>query len=266
MHPSKLKYEHIFGLHTVKHVFENDISRVVELWTQQTKQSKQKQHDGKLQDLLKQAQQQGIVIQTVPKKTLDKLTENQHHQGIVIRCKARPINTQSNLETILLNLNQPPFLLILDEVQDPHNLGACLRTADAAGIHAVIVPKNRACSLSPIVHKVASGAADTVPLIQVTNLVSTLRWLQEQGIWIIGTDDDTQTSLFDTPLTGPLALVLGAEGTGLRRLTRENCDALVSIPMLGKVESLNVSVATGVCLFEAIRQRQPIVQKTPVST
>ncbi len=256
----KPKYEHIFGLHTVRQVFENDISCVVELWTQQGR------HDGKLQSLLKQAQQQGIVIQEVPKKTLDKLTGNQHHQGIVIRCKARPINTQSKLETILASLNQPPFLLILDEVQDPHNLGACLRTADAAGIHAVIVPKNRACSLSPSVRKVASGAADTVPLIQVTNLVSTLRWLQEQGVWIIGTDDETQTSLFDTSLTGPLALVLGAEGTGLRRLTRENCDVLVSIPMFGKVESLNVSVATGVCLFEAVRQRQPIVQKKPVST
>lgn len=258
--PTKSKYEYIFGLHTVRQVFENDISRIVELWTQQGR------HDVKLQNLLKQAQQQGIVIQAVPKKTLDKLTGNKHHQGIVIRCKAHSINTQSNLEAILLSLNQPPFLLILDEVQDPHNLGACLRTADAAGIHAVIVPKNRACSLSPSVRKVASGAAETVPLIQVTNLASTLRWLQEQGVWIIGTDDETQTSLFDTPLTGPVALVLGAEGTGLRRLTRENCDALVRIPMFGKVESLNVSVATGVCLFEAVRQRQLIVQKMPVST
>jgi 23S rRNA (guanosine2251-2'-O)-methyltransferase len=256
----KPKYEYIFGLHTVRQVFENDIFRVIELWTQQER------HDEKLQHLLKQARQQGIVIQTVPKKTLDKLTRNQHHQGIIIRCKARPINTESKLEIILTSLNQPPFLLILDEVQDPHNLGACLRTADAAGIHAVIVPKNRACSLSPTVCKVASGAADTVPLIQVTNLVNTLRWLQQQGIWIIGTDDTTQTSLFDTILTGPLALVLGAEGTGLRRLTQENCDALVSIPMFGKVESLNVSVATGVCLFEAVRQRQPILQKIPALT
>ncbi len=256
----KPKYEQIFGLHTVKQVFANDISCVVELWAQQGR------HDGKLQNLLEQAQQQHIVIQTVPKKTLDKLTGNKPHQGIVIRCKARPINTESKLEIILSSLNQPPFLLILDTVQDPHNLGACLRTADAAGVHAVIVPKNRACSLSPTVYKVASGAAETVPLIQVTNLVSTLRWLQQQGVWIIGTANETQTSLFDTSLTGSLALVLGAEGTGLRRLTRENCDALVSIPMLGKVESLNVSVATGICLFEAVRQRQSIVQKNPVST
>jgi len=243
------KYEYIFGLHTVRQVFENNIPHVVELWTQQGR------IDEKLKNLLEKARQQGIVIQIVPKKTLDKLTGNQHHQGIVIRCKVRPIKTQHHLEIIMAALKQPPFFLILDEVQDPHNLGACLRTADAAGIQAVIVPKNRACSLSPSVYKVASGAADTIPLIQVTNLVSTLRWLQKQGVWIIGTDSETQTSLFDTPLTGPLALVLGAEGTGLRRLTRENCDALVSIPMFGKVESLNVSVATGVVLYEVVRQR-----------
>jgi len=167
---------------------------------------------------------------------LEKLTENGHHQGIVIRYKARPTKTQTSLEDILASLTDPPFLLVLDEVQDPHNLGACLRTA-------------------AIVRAVASGAADNVPIIQVTNLARTLRWLQEQGVWLVGTDCESQTSLFETRLTGSLALVLGSEGTGLRRLTQKTCDVLVHIPMLGKVESLNVSVAAGICLYEAVRQR-----------
>jgi 23S rRNA (guanosine2251-2'-O)-methyltransferase len=155
----------------------------------------------------------------------------------------------------LLDRAQTPLLLVLDGVQDPHNLGACLRTADATGVTAVIVPKDRAAGLSATVRKVASGAAETVPLIQVTNLARTLRWLKEREIWIVGTDDQAPQPLFASKLTGPLALVLGAEGTGLRRLTRECCDSLVSIPMRGVVESLNVSVATGVMLYEAVRQR-----------
>jgi 23S rRNA (guanosine2251-2'-O)-methyltransferase len=245
----KNQYEQAYGLHAVRHVFENDISRVVEMWVQDGLSS------AKLSALLKQAKQQGIAIQPVPKKTLDKLTENGHHQGIVIRYKARPTKTKTSLGDILASLTDPPFLLVLDEVQDPHNLGACLRTADAAGIHAVIVPENRACRLTAIVRAVASGAADNVPIIQVTNLARTLHWLQEQGVWLVGTDCESQTSLFETSLTGSLALVLGSEGTGLRRLTQQTCDVLVHIPMLGKVESLNVSVAAGICLYEAVRQR-----------
>jgi 23S rRNA (guanosine2251-2'-O)-methyltransferase len=159
------------------------------------------------------------------------------------------------LDELLDRATTPPLLLVLDAVQDPHNLGACLRTADATGVSAVIVPRDRAAGLSPVVRKVASGAAETVPLIQVVNLARTLRWLKERSIWIVGTDDEAEKSLYQTDLKGPLALVLGAEGTGLRRLTRDHCDALVSIPMRGVVESLNVSVAAGVVLFEAIRQR-----------
>jgi 23S rRNA (guanosine2251-2'-O)-methyltransferase len=161
----------------------------------------------------------------------------------------------------LLDKAKTPLLLVLDGVQDPHNLGACLRTADAAGVTAVIVPRDRAAGLSPTVRKVASGAAETVPLIQVVNLARTLRWLKEREIWIIGTDDEAPKSLFETSLTGPMAVVLGAEGQGLRRLTKENCDALISIPMRGVVESLNVSVATGVVLFEALRQRGGVTTK-----
>jgi 23S rRNA (guanosine2251-2'-O)-methyltransferase len=147
------------------------------------------------------------------------------------------------------------LLLVLDGVQDPHNLGACLRTADAAGVIAVIVPRDRAAGLSPVVRKVASGAAETVPLIQVVNLSRTLKWLKERGVWLVGTDDEAKTSLHSAKLDGPLAIVMGAEGAGMRRLTREHCDLLVSIPMAGVVESLNVSVATGVVLYETVRQR-----------
>jgi len=240
----------VFGLHAVRHALAKDFSQVLEIWVQAGR------HDAKLQVLLTQAQAQGLAIQEVPKKTLDKLTQNGHHQGIVLRCKA--VDQSISLEEHFASLTEPPFLLVLDGVQDPHNLGACLRTADAAGIQAVIVPKRRACSLSPTVHKVASGAAETVPLIEVTNLASTLRWLQEQGVWLVGTDRQAPTSLFAASLTGALALVLGAEGVGLRRLTREICDVVVHLPMWGQVESLNVAVATGICLYEAVRQRKSL--------
>jgi 23S rRNA (guanosine2251-2'-O)-methyltransferase len=243
------KYEQVYGFHAVQQVFATDISRVYELWVQEDR------HDGKLAAMLTQAQQQGIAIHTVPRKTLDKLTQAAHHQGIVIRCQIRSLAIQPTVEACLAALTIPPFLLVLDEVQDPHNLGACLRTADAAGIQAIVIPKNRACRLSGVVRKVASGAADSIPLIPVTNLAMTLRWLQEQGVWLVGADSHSQISLFETRLTGPLALVLGSEGTGLRRLTREICDVLVHIPMLGTVASLNVSVAAGICLYEAVRQR-----------
>ena len=245
-------YQQVYGLHAVKQIFTNDISRIIEIWVQQDRQ------DIVLSSLIQQAQQQGLRLQWVTKKTLDKLTQNSHHQGIVIRYKASQFAQDLQLEDYIASLTTLPFLLILDQVQDPHNLGACLRSADAAGVHAVITPKDRACSLTPTVCKVASGAADTVPLFQVTNLVNTLNWLKKQGIWLIGTAGESQQSLFDTSLTGAIALILGAEGKGLRRLTRETCDSLIAIPMLGKVESLNVSVATGVCLYEALRQRQKL--------
>jgi 23S rRNA (guanosine2251-2'-O)-methyltransferase len=159
------------------------------------------------------------------------------------------------LDEVLEGLSEPPLLLVLDGVQDPHNLGACLRVADAAGAHAVIAPKDRAVGLNATVMKVASGAADTVPYVVVTNLARTLRELQEREVWTVGTDAGAARGLYDLDLKGPLAWVLGAEGSGLRRLTRETCDEIARIPMLGSVESLNVSVASGICLFEARRQR-----------
>ena len=159
------------------------------------------------------------------------------------------------LYSLLDNLNEPPFLLILDGVQDPHNLGACLRSADGAGVQAVIVPKDRSVSLTDTVRHVASGAAENVPLVQVTNLARTLRQLKDRNIWLVGTTDQAKQLIYDIDLKGPLAIVMGSEGKGLRRLTTDLCDFRARIPMAGKVESLNVSVATGVCLFEALRQR-----------
>jgi len=240
------KDEQIFGIRAVQQVFENDITRVMEVWIQ---------NDNKLNDLLQQVTQHGIVIHTVPKKTLDKLTNNGRHQNIVIRCKPLPAKTQENLAEILAALTVPPFLIILDEIQDPHNLGACLRTAEASGVHAVIVPENRACKLTSTVRMVSTGAAETVPLIQVNNLVRTMNWLKEQGVWLVGADENGQASIFETKLTGPLALVLGSEGSGMRQLTKKTCDMTASIPMFGKVKSLNISVATGICLYESVRQR-----------
>jgi 23S rRNA (guanosine2251-2'-O)-methyltransferase len=159
------------------------------------------------------------------------------------------------LPELLEALTVPPFLLILDGVQDPHNLGACLRSADAAGVHAVIVPKDRAVSLTAVVHKVAAGATESLPFIQVTNVARTIRELKVRNIWVFGFSDNAKANLFQANLTGPLALVMGAEGTGLRHLTEELCDEIYAIPMAGTVPSLNVSVATGICLFEAVRQR-----------
>jgi 23S rRNA (guanosine2251-2'-O)-methyltransferase len=168
---------------------------------------------------------------------------------------------EDDLFNLLESLYEPPFLLVLDGVQDPHNLGACLRSADAAGIHAIIAPKDRAVALTETVRKVACGAVEQLPFVTVTNLARTLNGLKEAGLWLVGTADNARETLYDVDLTGPLALVMGAEGKGLRRLTRECCDFLVHIPMAGSVECLNVSVATGVCLFEAVRQRRKATQK-----
>jgi 23S rRNA (guanosine2251-2'-O)-methyltransferase len=201
------------------------------------------------------AQQAGVRTEWRDVRELDRLASGNNHQGACLQVRPMGVLGEGALDELLDRLTAPPLLLVLDGVQDPHNLGACLRSADAAGAAAVIVPRDRAAGLSPTVRKVASGAAETMPLIQVVNLARTLRWLKEREIWIVGTDGEADKTIYAANLKGPLALVLGAEGTGLRRLTREHCDQLVSIPMFGVVESLNVSVATGVVLFEAVRQR-----------
>ena len=204
-------------------------------------------------DLLRAAKGANVRIIQADDHRLDAMVGTRRHQGVVAR--ASELSLARNLAELLDMIQGPPLLLLLDGVTDPHNLGACLRVADGAGAHAVIAPKDRAVGLNATASKVASGAADTVPYITVTNLARTMRDLQERDIWLTGTTDDAEQSLFDLDYTGGTAFVMGSEGEGMRRLTRENCDRLVSLPMMGSVESLNVSVAAGVCLYEARRQR-----------
>jgi 23S rRNA (guanosine2251-2'-O)-methyltransferase len=210
---------------------------------------------GRLAEVRALAQQAGVQVASVEPAQLDKLAEGERHQGVVAEIVPRAGDPETQLEEALEAAGPLPLLLVLDGVQDPHNLGACLRSADAAGVAAVIVPRDRAAGLTPVVRKVAAGAAESVPLVAVVNLARTLRELKERGLWLVGTDDAADKTLYEADLKGPLGLVMGSEGEGMRRLTRECCDQLVSIPMAGAVESLNVSVATGVALFEAVRQR-----------
>lgn len=244
----------IVGLHAVEAVLKQDAQSIEQLWCDKQRRDK------RLQTLLQLAHSKGLKAQPLNRGELDKLAPGGKHQGIVAQVAQTASTSAKNetfLEQLLTELSVPPFLLVLDGVTDPHNLGACLRSADAAGVHAVIAPKDRACGLTPVVRKVASGAAETVPFVQVTNLSRTLKSMRDAGVWVVGTAlEEGASSLYERDLTGPLALVLGAEGKGMRRLTRENCDDLIYIPMAGTVQSLNVSVATGVCLFEALRQRR----------
>ena len=209
--------------------------------------------DRRAQDLAQLAEQHAVRVIAVDQRRIDGMTGGASHQGVA--ALVAPVVLKHHLDDILEDLTEPALLLVLDGVQDPHNLGACLRVADAAGVHAVIAPKDRAVGLTATVEKVAAGAAETVPYLMVTNLARTLRELKAQGVWLVGTDDQAQQSLFEAKLEGPLAWVMGAEGGGMRRLTQEQCDFTVRIPMLGSVESLNVSVASGICLFETRRQR-----------
>ena len=212
--------------------------------------------DARMKDLLQLAESANVRVMQVERARLDGMAGGQaRHQGVIAKAVDTPIPYKDIHDVLESGLAEPPFFLVLDGVEDPHNLGACLRVADAMGVHAVIAPKDRAAGLNATVRKVACGAAETVPFIAVTNLARTLRELQEAGVFVVGAAAEAPSDLLNTSLTGPLALVLGAEGSGLRRLTEETCDALVSIPMFGSVESLNVSVASGICLYEARRQR-----------
>ncbi len=244
------KTEIIYGIHAVKHALEQSAENIIEIWVQESKRTAKQ-----LEWLVQLSDNASLPIQYVSRQVLDTHSNNAHHQGVLIKCRS----SRSTLElaSLLATDNDVmPLYLVLDGIQDPHNLGACLRTADAAGVKAVIMPKDRAVGLNATVRKVASGAANTIPVIQVTNLARALREMQAAGLWIIGTSDNAEQTIYEQDFNRPLALVLGAEGKGLRHNTRKYCDALVRIPMQGKVESLNVSVATGVCLFEVRRQRR----------
>jgi len=242
----------VFGIHAVNALIKTAPERFIELWLLKGRD------DDRLMPIINLARKYGIPTQLVQRKVLDDKSRGEQHQGVVARVKPGKTFTEADLDDIIAKAeqqDQAPFFLILDGVTDPHNLGACLRNADAAGVQAIIVPKDNAARLTATVRKVAVGAAEAVPLVQVTNLARTMKALQQSGVWIIGTAGETDTCLYDVKLSGPMALVMGAEGKGMRRLTRENCDQLVKLPMAGSVSSLNVSVASGICLFEIVRQR-----------
>lgn len=240
--------EWLYGLHAMQAVIENEPERLIEIWVLKGRD------DERLINIVNQARRFGVAVQFCNRKVLDDKVKGEQHQGIVARAKPAKVLDESDLDR-LLESTPAPLLLVLDGVTDPHNIGACLRTADAAGAHALIVPKDKSGGLTGTARKVACGAAEVVPFIQVTNLSRTLKQLQDKGVWIIGTAGEAEQLIYDCKLSGPMALVMGAEGKGMRRLTRETCDELVKLPMAGSVSSLNVSVATGICLYEIVRQR-----------
>jgi 23S rRNA (guanosine2251-2'-O)-methyltransferase len=238
---------HLFGFHAVTARLRARPDSVRALYVGEAR------HDRRARELIERATTAGVPVHMVDEQRLAALAGNGKHQGVVaVVAGDMPYQT---LDEVLGRVQEPPLLLILDGVTDPHNLGACLRSADAFGAQAVIVPKDRAAGVNATVAKTASGAADTVPVLTVTNLARSMRELKERGVWLLGADAGGEESLFDADLSGPIAWVLGAEGTGLRRLTREHCDRIISIPLSGSVESLNVSVVAGICLFAARRQR-----------
>lgn len=236
----------IYGFHAVTSKLRHDPGAIKEIMIDAGRQ------DARARDLLKHAELQGIRVIATDNKRLDGMAPDGKHQGVVARIEGG--RKVAHLDDVLDTLDEPAFLLVLDGITDPRNLGACLRVADAAGVHAVIAPKDRAVGLTDVAAKTACGAAETVPYVMVTNLARTLRELQEREIWVVGTAGEAESDLYAAEWPKATAWVLGAEGEGMRRLTRENCDQLVKIPMHGSVESLNVSVAAGVCLFEARRR------------
>lgn len=240
-----------YGIHAVDVILRRSPERIISLSIQSDR------NDKRIQGLLSLAQNQGVAVDRVSKADLDEMV-SERHQGVVAVITPRQADggvAERDLSGYLKGIDCP-LVLVLDGVTDPHNLGACLRSADAAGVAAVIVPKDNSAELNAVARKVASGAADVIPLVRVTNLARTLRSLKELGIWIVGTTGEADTLVYDQDLSIPTALVMGAEGPGMRRLTTEACDFLVKLPMAGDVSSLNVSVATGICLFEAVRQRR----------
>ncbi|WP_116367728.1 23S rRNA (guanosine(2251)-2'-O)-methyltransferase RlmB [Parahaliea mediterranea] len=243
----------IYGIHAVDALLRRRAASVQRLLVQQGREDK------RIAALLALARNQGVAVQRLPRKALDELVAGRH-QGVVAEALADHSDganlwQEADLLRHVDEADSPVFILVLDGVTDPHNLGACLRSADAAGVDAVVVPKDKSADLSPTARKVACGAAEVVPFVRVTNIARTLDALKERGVWLYGAAGEAEQSLYESDLRGPVALIMGAEGDGMRRLTREACDHLVHLPMAGSVSSLNVSVATGVCLFEARRQR-----------
>ena len=245
----KSKNELIYGIHAVESALEHSCESVLGIWMLQGRKDK------KVQGVIKLAQRHGVSIEAISSDKMNRKCPDANHQGVIANIRPTKKNAVA-LEDVLEK--EKLLLLILDGVQDPHNIGACLRTADAAGVDAVLVSKNRSPGLTAVMRKVASGAAETVPYIQVSNLARAMQQLRDDNVWIIGTSGETETSIFDISAAPRMAVVMGSEGKGMRRLTRENCDELVSIPMQGTVESLNISVAAGISLFEVRRKIEAI--------
>ena len=240
--------EKIYGVHAVEALLRHHPKRVKQIWLAEGRS------DPRVQTLVELAGENRVAVGQAERREMDAWVEGVH-QGVVAEVSPSQVWGEAMLDELLDRTEGAPLLLVLDGVTDPHNLGACLRSADAAGALAVIVPKDKSATLTPVVRKVACGAAEVIPLVAVTNLARTLEKLQQRGLWVVGTAGEAEVSIYDQDLTGPTILIMGAEGKGMRRLTREHCDYLVKLPMAGSVSSLNVSVATGVCLFEALRQR-----------
>jgi 23S rRNA (guanosine2251-2'-O)-methyltransferase len=245
-----MREEVVVGWHAVLALLKQAPERVLSISIDRARKGPRRQQ------LLQEARSAGVAVEEASDDHLDRQAGHSHHQGVVALCRAAPERQEADLAGFLAALPAAPLLLVLDGIQDPHNLGACLRSADAAGVHAVVVPRDNSAPITPVVRKVASGAAESLPLFRVTNLVRALEAMKAAGIWLVGAAGEADRDLYDIDLKGPVALVLGAEGAGLRRLTRDTCDFLARIPMAGTVESLNVSVAAGICLFEAVRQRR----------
>ncbi|MGH8547984.1 MAG: 23S rRNA (guanosine(2251)-2'-O)-methyltransferase RlmB [Methylococcales bacterium] len=237
------------GIHSVRAALEYTPERIIRAWLDQQR------HDLRIREIGQRILAAGIPLDTVNRKSLDSMLKDRNHQGVVIEIRLPAEKGEKDLFEMIETSGSIPFYLVLDQVQDPYNLGACLRTADATGVQGIVVPKDNAAGITPTVCKVASGAAEFVPVYRVTNLTRTLQQMKQAGLWILGAIGEAGQSAFKTDLSGPLALVIGGEGHGLRRLTREQCDLLVSLPMAGKVASLNLSVAAGILLYEAVRQR-----------
>lgn len=241
-------HEWLYGIHALESILQREPHRILELFIAKGRD------DERLHNIINLARKHRISVQFAQRKALDDKAQGEQHQGILARAiAAKPLN-ENDLDAIITQADKP-FLLVLDGVTDPHNLGAVLRSADAAGVDAVIVPKDKSATLNATVRKVACGAADVIPLIHVTNLARTLVDIQQQGVWVVGTAGEATQLVYECDMSGPVALVMGAEGKGMRRLTREKCDELIKLPMFGSVSSLNVSVATGICLYEVVRQR-----------
>lgn len=239
----------VVGLHAARSAIEHGPDRIVNVWMDD------RRGDDRLAELARRIAGLGIKVLPTGKDRLNVLAEGQNHQGVVVEMIGSGEFGEHEFREVLENPRGLPFFLILDHVQDPHNLGACLRTADAAGVHGIVLTKDQAVGITPTVAKIASGAAETIPIYRVTNLSRALDWMKQSGIWLAGAAGEAERTVYDIDLNIPLGFVVGAEQKGLRRLTRERCDFLVRIPMAGQVESLNLSVATGVLLFEAVRQR-----------